>query len=248
VLDKYNTVLIKNLQNETSKKITPPTSTESLFYAGTGSLLLANADSITLYDVQQRRALASLSVGGVKYVVWSADMGKAALLSPHTITLVNRNLKTICSVQETIRVKSAAWDDSGVLIYTTLSHIKYILPNGDAGIIRTLDMPIYITKIKGSTVYCLDRDVKTVSLAIDTTEYIFKLALIQRSYDQVLYLVRNASLPGQSIIAYLQQKGYPEVCVLLWGDTVLGVVRLWVAPGLFISLSLFLSSRSHAWF
>jgi hypothetical protein len=27
-------------------------------------------------------------------------------------------------VHETIRVKSAAWDDSGVLVYTTLNHIK----------------------------------------------------------------------------------------------------------------------------
>lgn len=28
-------------------------------------------------------------------------------------------------------------------------------------------------------------------------------------------MVRNAKLVGQSIIAYLQQKGYPEVCVYI---------------------------------
>jgi hypothetical protein len=55
----------------------------------------------------------------------------------------------VCCVQvhETIRVKSAAWDANGVLIYTTLNHIKYCLPNGDNGIIRTLDVPLYITKV-----------------------------------------------------------------------------------------------------
>ena len=63
-------------------------------------------------------------------------------------------------MHETIRVKSAAWDDSGVLIYTTLNHIKYCLPNGDSGIIRTLDVPVYITKVFGNTIYCLDRDGK----------------------------------------------------------------------------------------
>ena len=31
------------------------------------------------------------------------------------------------------------------------------------------------------------------------------------SFNQVLHMVRNANLVGQSIIAYLQQKGYPEV-------------------------------------
>lgn len=30
---------------------------------------------------------------------------------------------------------------------------------------------------------------------------------------QVLHMVRNAKLVGQSIIAYLQKKGYPEVAL-----------------------------------
>ena len=34
-----------------------------------------------------------------------------------------------------------------MLVYTTLNHIKYCLPNGDSGIIRTLDVPVYITQV-----------------------------------------------------------------------------------------------------
>jgi hypothetical protein len=34
-----------------------------------------------------------------------------------------------------------------VLVYTTLNHIKYCLPNGDHGIIRTLDVPVYLTRV-----------------------------------------------------------------------------------------------------
>jgi coatomer subunit alpha len=33
------------------------------------------------------------------------------------------------------------------------------------------------------------------------------------TFYQVLHMVRNARLVGQSIIAYLQQKGYPEVAL-----------------------------------
>ena len=36
----------------------------------------------------------------------------------------------------------------GVLIYTTANHIKYTLHNGDNGIVRTLDLPIYISAVK----------------------------------------------------------------------------------------------------
>ena len=45
---------------------------------------------------------------------------------------LRRILCVLRAVHETIRVKSAAWDDSGVLVYTTLNHIKYCLPNGDS--------------------------------------------------------------------------------------------------------------------
>jgi coatomer protein complex subunit alpha (xenin) len=48
---------------------------------------------------------------------------------------------------------------------------------------------------------------------IDSTEYKFKLALINRKYDEVLHMVRNSVLIGQSIISYLQKKGYPEVAL-----------------------------------
>ena len=41
----------------------------------------------------------------------------------------------------------------------------------------------------------------------------FKLALVERKYDEVLQMVRGAKLVGQSIISYLQKKGYPEVAL-----------------------------------
>ena len=48
---------------------------------------------------------------------------------------------------------------------------------------------------------------------MDTTEYIFKLALMHRKFDQVLSMIRGNQLCGQAIIAYLQAKGYPEVAL-----------------------------------
>ena len=60
-------------------------------------------------------------------------------------------------MQESTRVKSGAWDDDGVFIYTTSNHIKYALTAGDHGIIRTLDLPVYIVAVRGSRLYCLNR-------------------------------------------------------------------------------------------
>ena len=47
-------LIIKNLNNEVTKKVQCPPC-ESIFYAGTGHLLLKDADNVTLFDVQQKR-------------------------------------------------------------------------------------------------------------------------------------------------------------------------------------------------
>ena len=68
---------------------------------------------------------------------------------------------------------------------TTPVHVSIFTSSSDGGIIRTLDLPIYITMVKGNNVYCLDRECKARVLAIDPTEFKFKLALINRKYDEV---------------------------------------------------------------
>ena len=55
--------------------------------------------------------------------------------------------------------------------------------------------------------FLLDRECQPRTMNVDVTEYKFKLALINRKYDEVLHMVRNAKLVGQSIIGYLQKKG-----------------------------------------
>jgi coatomer protein complex subunit alpha (xenin) len=104
--------------------------TNEIFYGGTASLILSSTSSVVLFDIQQQKVLAELNTPLVKYVVWSQDGNNVALLSKHTITIANKSLGQSALIHETIRIKSAAWDDTGVLVYTTLNHIKYALPQG----------------------------------------------------------------------------------------------------------------------
>lgn len=212
VLDRTHQIQIKSFKNEPLKTLTTRTCDE-IFYAGTGMILLRDIDGLVLFDVQQGRELATVNCPKVKFVIWNSDMSYVCFLSKHQLTICNRRLEISATITETSKIKSGAWDDCGVFIYTTSNHIKYALLNGDYGIIRTLDLPVYITRIKNQQVYCLDREVKPKILNIDSTEYRFKLALVNRKYDEVLQMVRNADLVGQSIIAYLQKKGYPEVAL-----------------------------------
>ena len=121
---------IKDLTNSTTKSIKPPTGTTDIFFGGTGCLLLVTSSLVALYDIQQKKQLAELPVAGVKYVIWSSDGLYAALLSKHNVTIITKSLEQVSTLHETIRIKSAAWDDAGVLLYSTLNHVKYTLLNG----------------------------------------------------------------------------------------------------------------------
>ncbi|KAJ2780589.1 hypothetical protein GGI15_003483 [Coemansia interrupta] len=214
VLDKgAQQILIKDLSNQTTKTIQPPVVVEAIFAAPGSQLLLATSTSVVLFDVQTRQTVAEINAAPVKYVAWSSDMSTVALLCKHTITLANKQLEQLCQVHETIRIKSAVWDESGVLLYTTLNHIKFALPQGDTGIIRTIDNPVYLVRIQGGDVHCLDREGTVQTIKIDPTEYRFKLALVHRNYEEVVSIIRNSNLVGQSIIAYLQKNGYPEIAL-----------------------------------
>ncbi|CAI9757967.1 unnamed protein product [Fraxinus pennsylvanica] len=218
VLESSNQVSVKNLKNEIVKKSILPLAVDAIFYAGTGNLLCRAEDRVVLFDLQQKIVHGDLQTSFVRYVVWSQDMESVALLSKHSIVIADKKLAHCCTLRETIRVKSGAWDDNGVFIYTTLTHIKYCLPNGDSGIIKTLDVPMYITKIFGSTIFCLDRDGKIRPIIVNSTEYVFKLSLLRKRYDKVMSMIRNSELCGQAMIAYLQQKGFPQVALYFVKD------------------------------
>ncbi|KAA1472048.1 Coatomer, alpha subunit [Dentipellis sp. KUC8613] len=214
VLNKANQLIeVRDLSNSVVKSIKPPVQTNEIFYGGTASLILSSTSSVVLYDIQQGKTIAEINSPPVKYVIWSADGASVALLSKHTITIANKNFSHNTLIHETIRIKSGAWDDAGVFVYSTLNHVKYCLPQGDHGVICTLDNPVYLTRVKGKTVHCLDRSARPRTITIDPTEYRFKLALIRHNYEEVLYLIRTSNLLGQSIIAYLQQKGFPEIAL-----------------------------------
>lgn len=121
---------IKDLSNSVTKTIKPPVGTTDIYFGGTGCLLFITPTTVVLFDIQQKKQLAELAVSGVKYVIWSNDGLYAALLSKHNVTIVTKSLEQVSTLHETIRIKSATWDDSGVLLYSTLNHVKYSLLNG----------------------------------------------------------------------------------------------------------------------
>ncbi|CDK25116.1 unnamed protein product [Kuraishia capsulata CBS 1993] len=207
------TLEVKDLSNSSTKSTVLDASVKDVVYAGPGSVLLLKTNSVIHYDVLQKKELSEIQLNNVKYAQWSVDGQYVALISKHTITIATKKLETVTSLHETIRIKSAAWDDTGVLIYSTLNHIKYILLNGDSGTIKTLENTLYVVRVINKNCFCLNRKGEIEIISIDPTEYRFKKALINKNFTEVLRIIKNSNLVGQNIIGYLQKAGYPEIAL-----------------------------------
>jgi len=214
VLEKNKQLLTKSLDNETMKKhALPAGSCDLMWGAWAGHVLLRCEDKVCLYDLQQMKSVAEVTAPNTKYVVWSAAHKYCALISKHAVIICSKKLEHMCTVHETMSVKSGVWNEDGVFVYSTLNHMKYCLPNGDTGIICTLDTPIYLTAIIGESVFFLDREAKNKAMIINSTEFMFKMALLNKKFDEVKRIMNSGRLCGQAIIAYLQKKGFPEVAL-----------------------------------
>lgn len=219
VLDGDRRLSLRTLDrtHEVKKTMDSPYATpDALFNSSTaGRVLVRSDDRIALFETQSRRVIGEVTSVRVRYVVWNREGSLVALLGKDTIVIADRNLKPICSLHETVRIKGAAWDEHGVLVYTTVMHIKYLLPNekGDAGIVRTLDAVVYPVDARNATLFALDREGVLRTIRYDATEYLFKQALASREYARVLELIRTGNMCGHAVIAYLQKSGYPEVAL-----------------------------------
>eukprot|EP00930_Biecheleria_cincta_P035139 TRINITY_DN241_c0_g1_i1.p1 TRINITY_DN241_c0_g1~~TRINITY_DN241_c0_g1_i1.p1 ORF type:complete len:1243 (-),score=237.00 TRINITY_DN241_c0_g1_i1:360-4049(-) len=214
VLQSGGSIGIYNLQNELSKKMESPVTTDYIFPGGNNRILLKSEEKIVMYDLTARKTVNEMSVsGGVRYVVWSSNGAYCAFMSKHNVLLAGKNMEYYHSFHENIRVKSGAWDENGVFIYSTLSHVKYCLPNGDSGIIHSLANPMYIMRVHKQVMYLVDREHKVHKQRLNCSEYLFKMALHKRNFNDVKMWITNGRLCGNAVIGYLKQKGFPEVAL-----------------------------------
>ena len=91
-----------------------------------------------------------------------------------------------------------------------LLRAPFSLPNGESGIVRTLESPIYVTHVNGRTMHALNREWEPLKLEIDNTEYQFKLSLEAKNYREVARIIKSDKLVGEAIIAYLLKNDFAE--------------------------------------
>ncbi len=192
---------------------------EHVFAAPDNCVLLTSPVLVSLFDLDSQTILVEANVPRVKRVAWSPDNSRCALMSKKGITLMDRTLNIISTINEAVPIKSGVWDQhQNLFYYTSPHHLKYMLPSGETGIICTIENPLYLVRIRGDIVQALDRQASLVTLHIDPAEYIFKLALLEQDLPRVMSIIENHALVGQSVISYLRQHGYAAIALQFVDD------------------------------
>ena len=219
LLKRTAEIHIMDLQNNSKKKLNLSFTPDGLFYAGVSKLLIRNGDTLVLYDTMMNNVVKEVETARVRRVVWSENMEMVALIGKYTVTLMTKTLDTLCiSLKERTGIKGGVWDNVGVFLYNTSSQVNYLVPNGDTGLVRGLDSPVYLIAAEAGKLVGADRSGELVSLTLNSVEYRFKLALHNKRYNEVKQILESGGLCGSAIIGYLQDKGFPEVALYFVED------------------------------
>lgn len=223
ILNKSQEILIMDFNNSCKKKVVFPVTPSYIFPADINKVLGVCENRIFLLEISLKEVVKTADIDAVKRVVWAPNYEYVALIGKNEIVICNKELEIMSrSPKERGSIKSATWDPCGVLIYSTATHFKYILINGDFGNLCSIEVPQYLVTLQYKNnkklIIAVDRSGKVLKTEISSIEYRFKLALHNKRFAEVKEILESGGLAGNAIIKYLQDRGFPEIALYFVED------------------------------
>ena len=190
-----------------------------IYDAGAGRLFTKNHEydspvtELTLWDVEKCAEIGMIPKCDFKHVVISDNRQHIAYFSSNKITICDGQLNVLTTIVEQRKVKSAAWDDGGVLLYSTPVHVKYALTDGETTTIVSVQETLYIMAVRNDRVFCINRNSDIKQIAIDPREFKFKQAVVRNDRGAILASLRQLGSLTRAEISFLVKKGHPGLAL-----------------------------------
>lgn len=214
VLDKTFKVNLK--VNDRDKMSNVTVKADEIFFAGAGRLFVKTkidgVDAISLWDVERGSAINSVKMDA-KCVIMSDNRSYIACIGSNKIVICDGQLNVLGTIIEQRKIKSAAWEESGVLIYSTPVHVKYALTDGETTTIVSVQQILYIMAVRDNKVFCIDRNGDVKQIPVDSREFRFKQAVVRNERSAILASLRQLGSLTRAEISFLVKKGHPGLAM-----------------------------------
>ena len=200
-----------------------------IFQATIGKILIKSGDDVLLFDIVNKTVVAEAQFTNLQHVYWSSNMSYVALCSKVMIMICNKNLEPLWTIKESSKFKSGCFDNENGFIYSTYSHLKYLLVHesmknnsaeskNNSGIFKALENPVYAWGFVGSSVFYINRESKVIRQDVNTAEYELKIALKNKKINDVIKILKRGQLSGNAIINYLREENCSDIALLFEKD------------------------------
>lgn len=152
--------------------------------------------------------------------MWNGSGSLVALHYSDKLIICDRQLKVIAETKlRSGKVKSCAWcSKSGALLFTTTNQLRYLLREGEEGVVCSLDQVLYLTHAAENQVTLLDRNCDVCFMDIKSCEYQFKAAVFRGDEDEINRLACSGDMVGESMLKFLKEVGRADIAVFFVKD------------------------------
>ncbi|CAK95037.1 unnamed protein product (macronuclear) [Paramecium tetraurelia] len=210
-LYNYETEAIQIIDEKQSNKIFP---------APGGKILIQRNETTTLelFDPLTKSSLHSVEFSGAKYIHYVESY--LIVQSKLSITIFTKQLQKLIEIQEQNNIKSFIWINN-FIIYSTKSQVKYLLLNGDTGVLKSTENILYLVKGEEQQqsklkLTALDNAAKYLQEILDISEPLFKIAIMNKDLNSIHKFVEHNQ--NEAILSYLYQKRLASVALKLVKD------------------------------
>ena len=198
---------------------------DACFDGTSGCALLLNKDVLALYDFaaeEERWQVRENEFKNAKEVVWNAKRSHFIVLAGHHCFLLDRKGNFCSSAKEDSKIRSACWYGTGVVLYNTHEHLKFLLLNNDGGIVKSTDKTFSILSASPDYIRGVDVEDEVLNFETDMSEIEFKSALVAGDSAKIRSLLDTHKFLGKAMTSYLLKRGSHKLALQMTSDRHLG--------------------------
>ena len=190
-------------------------------YQGTiGKVFYRVSEGLVYYDIVSKKEIGKINddFTHLQKIIWNERKSYFVAFTMKSVNIYNRNLQIISEAKEDCKIISVLWTNENFIIYNTHEHLKFLLLNGERGIIKSLDKVVFLLRKEKQNIFTLDFEEQLEELETDLTDLELKNSLLMNDLTKVKQLIKQKKFLGNSLTSFLLKKGYNSLALQLSSD------------------------------